>query len=184
MNVWGKCISLLTPLDLKKKSHQQRRLHRLVVHSLRLVYLFMWYNFHYYCILCTLHAESHESRVQPQKKSQFDIPYKRRKNMHMGNERARQWNVCVKIESLFFLSFCTFFWLARFTIQARIPKSLFFHLSFISVYSSENQPREICFKMMRIRKTIIKIILAVCNYFELHAYGQRLWQGMWTLVEN
>lgn len=108
MNVWGKCISLLTPLDLKIKSHQQRRLHRLVVHSLRLVYLFMWYNFHYYCILCILHAESHESRVQPQKKSQFDIPYKRRKNMHMGNEQARQWNVCVKIESLFFSPFALF----------------------------------------------------------------------------
>ncbi len=65
---------------------------------LHAVYLFMWYYFHYDCILFKFTPYS----VWRQSKSH---KVREMKNMHMGNEHLmKSWNVCVKIESFFSVS--------------------------------------------------------------------------------
>lgn len=143
--VWGKCISLLTPLDLKKKSHQQRE-----ITSSRLCILLGLFIFIHVILLSlllhfiwTYNMRRVMNLVYNLKRSHSSIYLKRKKYAHGKWASETVKCMCENRKSFFFLSFCTFF--STRAIKAHIPKSLFFHLSFISAYSSEYQPREIRF---------------------------------------
>lgn len=191
MNVCRKCISQLTPLDLKKKITSTTEItSSLCLHSLMgccCLFIHMVGITFIIIAFYALHAGASWISCTTSNELQFDITLKRKKNMHMGNEReTKRQKLCVKIESLF--SLLLHFFVSVVSIFKRAFPSDLFSISLLTfAHSSENQPREITLNDEdKQSNKNIKISAFVITSSYMHMIndcckGWWFWQKIWMI---